>query len=485
MVTSSVPRIIVGGTAAGAGKSLVVFALLVALHKRGLSVSCCVTGESLHQAILYSHVTRRYSRVLDTRLLDAEQIKSALYQASIGADVVIIDGHGGWLDGTEPYDLAGSDAQLARATATPIVLVHDTCGDPQAAVDSARHAIAQQGAPSVAACIANRLSPVAAGTPCITHPLVEALNQAAQANQLPRCIGGLPETPLAADFLSAGTTQNNTPATVPMQLFIEAGNLAGSGIDVDALLAIAASAPPLRADDPVSEPGRRLCRIAVTDDSCFSLLYPDNLDMLRHAGAEIVPFSPLVDGSLPKRIGGLYVTGAYLQAYGRELSENDNIRRSIKQFADAGGVLYSEGAGSAFLCRTFQFERGGPVFQGAGVIPAEALPAALGRTLVTGQTIDDTVLGFSGLRLRGLSLGDWSIGGLHAGYGRYLVNTMQLLAAGREPVPEGFSASSQSFSTFTFLHFGSCFSVAKTLVEAAQVVERARERSESASPAPR
>lgn len=475
MGSSAVPRIIISASSAGAGKSLVVLALMVALHKKGLSVSCCVTGEALRQASLYSHITRRYTRVLDRRLLDETQIKSALCQASIGADVLLIDGHGGCSGGVESGELLGSDVELAHMTGTPIVLVQDGCSDAQTVLECIRQSLGPIGEPAVAGFIATGLSSVISG---LAHPALATLNQAAESQGLPRFIGGLPDTPLVAAMPSGPITQDENLTTLPMQLFIEAGNLASSGIDLDALLAIAAGATDLRTEVPLPEPASRLCRFAVTDDTCFSLSYPDNLDLLRHAGAEILPFSPLVDNALPKRIGGLYVTGGYLKAYGKELAQNENMRRSIKQFADAGGVVYSEGAGTAFLCRSFQFVRGGPVFYGAGVIPAEAAPANLGRTMLTAQTVDDSVLGLSGLTLHGISLGDWRIGGVHAGSGHYQLSPLQIMVAGREPMPEGFSASSQSFSTFTFLHFGSCPSVATSLVEAAHVAERARERGE-------
>ncbi len=472
MVPRSVPRILIGGVSAGTGKSLVFLAIVVALQKKGLSVSCCVTGEALHLALLYSHITRRYARVLDTRLLDFDQIRAALFQASLGADVVLIDGHGGWLEGVEPGELLGSDAELAEITGTPVVLVQDGRGSSQSVVDSVRSVLVRADAPVVAGIVANRLAPGLSGGGVPSHPTVVELNRAAASAGLPPCLGGLPEIPLAASLPSGAATQEVNPVTLPRQLFIDAANAASGGVDLDFLLNIAASARAPRAEEVTPQLGGRLCRFAVTDDTCFSLTYPDNLDILRHAGAELVTFSPLADSALPRRIGGLYITGACLKRYGHDLSQNEHIRRSIKQFADDGGVIYSEGAGTAFLCRSFQLARGGPLLPGAGVIPADAFPATLGRTLITAQTVDDSVLGPPGLALRGLALGDWSIGSLHAGSGRYLVSSLRILAAGREPVPEGFSASAQSCSTFTLLHFGSCPEVGRALVAAAQVAER-------------
>jgi cobyrinic acid a,c-diamide synthase len=39
----------------------------------------------------------------------------------------------------------------------------------------------------------------------------------------------------------------------------------------------------------------------------FNFYYPDTLNLLRLAGAELVPFSPLHESALPENIGGIYL----------------------------------------------------------------------------------------------------------------------------------------------------------------------------------
>ena len=125
MFSSFIPRILIAATSCKAGKSLLVLGLVVALRKRGLSVSCCVTGDALHQALIFSRLTRRYTRVLDRRLLSEGDLMASLYQAGLGADIVIIDGHGGLYDGVKSAENLGSDAELAVLTNTPTVLLSE------------------------------------------------------------------------------------------------------------------------------------------------------------------------------------------------------------------------------------------------------------------------------------------------------------------------------------------------------------------------
>ena len=42
-------------------------------------------------------------------------------------------------------------------------------------------------------------------------------------------------------------------------------------------------------------------------DEAFNFYYPDTLNLLRLAGAELVPFSPLHDHVLPEKIAGIYL----------------------------------------------------------------------------------------------------------------------------------------------------------------------------------
>lgn len=472
MVKTTVPRILIAGSGPQAGKSLTVLGLLVALRKQGLSVSCCITGEALHLALVYSRITRRYTRVLDRAILGRPELLATIYQASLGADIVIIDGQGELYDGRMPGSLVGSDAEIAAITGTPVIVVHQPADLSEGIVPLVRSLTSRADGPTITGLIANRLPADTEGDPFLPHPGILTLNRHLQAEKLPAFIGGIPQgaSPLVLPVTELSQDENRT--SLPRQLFIDAGNLAHNHIELDVLLKFASMAAPLEVSPIVEQPTSRLCRFAVTDDSCFNLCYQDNLDLIRYCGGELVPFSPLADSALPRRVGGLYVTGAYLKGYGEDLSRNESLRRSIKQFADAGGVIYSEGAGTAYLCRTFQLEKGGPALPGVGLIPADAFPAPQRRSLLEAETVDDSVLGFSGIMLRGISTGEWALGGLHTGVGHHMVNTLRVQMPGHEPVNEGYSATSQSCSTFHFLHFGSNPLVAKSLVEAAQVFER-------------
>ena len=50
-------------------------------------------------------------------------------------------------------------------------------------------------------------------------------------------------------------------------------------------------------------------RIALAQDRAFGFYYPDDLQALRDAGAELLPFDTLSDPALPDAIDGLFIGG--------------------------------------------------------------------------------------------------------------------------------------------------------------------------------
>jgi cobyrinic acid a,c-diamide synthase len=123
-------------------------------------------------------------------------------------------------------------------------------------------------------------------------------------------------------------------------------------MDVDSLLQIARSAPALRPPEPTvfgGDPRSTAVRIAVARDRAFQFTYADNLDLLAHLGAEIVPFSPLDDAALPDDVDLLYLCGGYPEVYAAELTANGAMRGATRRWAAAGRPIFAECGGLMYL----------------------------------------------------------------------------------------------------------------------------------------
>jgi cobyrinic acid a,c-diamide synthase len=118
-------------------------------------------------------------------------------------------------------------------------------------------------------------------------------------------------------------------------------------VDLDSLLALARSAPALAgpAWSPAGEGGGKACaRIAIARGPAFSFHYTENLELLAGAGATLADFDPLADEALPSA-DALVLAGGFPEVFGAELSANESLRRSIREFpgpvlAECGGLLY-------------------------------------------------------------------------------------------------------------------------------------------------
>jgi cobyrinic acid a,c-diamide synthase len=125
-------------------------------------------------------------------------------------------------------------------------------------------------------------------------------------------------------------------------------------LDLDAIAALARSAPPLAgpAWSPDATDGEATtARIAVAAGPAFSFHYEENLELLRAAGAELVPFDPLCDERLPDRAGALLLAGGFPEVFGPELEANAPLRAAVARFARSGRPILAECGGLLFLCR--------------------------------------------------------------------------------------------------------------------------------------
>lgn len=444
--------------------------LIVALRKHGMSVSCCVTGSALHQALIYTRLSRRYSHVIDREILDTDQVLATLKEAERGADIVLIDGEKGFYDGGVPGDEFGSDADIVRFTQTPAVLVANLPSYSNSIAAIIKGFCQFSDKDLIQGLVANRVVLGEEVGPILSHSVLESMNACMDAYALPRFLAGIPEAHFDTPIPAVGCCQRENVTALPREFFLDVASLVSNHIYVDELLAIAELAPQLAPSQEDGDMRVGISRIAVSDDVCFNVAYQDNLAWLSRYGAEIIPFSPLADIELPKNIGGIYITGGYLDSYAEELSRNERIREAIKNFVAQGGVVYSEGAGTAYLCESYQVSMGQDAFPGVGVIPCQAVRLNGSEGVVKATLVEDSILGVSGGAIRGISTGEWGIQGPSSGTVPGIMNTMRMAVGDGLPFNEGFSWAPQALSTFQFFHFGSNNLVARTLVDAAAAV---------------
>jgi cobyrinic acid a,c-diamide synthase len=109
-------------------------------------------------------------------------------------------------------------------------------------------------------------------------------------------------------------------------------------------------------------------RIAIARDRAFGFYYADDLDALKAAGAELVPFDALHDVHLPK-VDGLYIGGGFPETCAAELEANHSLRAEIKLAIENGLPTYAECGGLMYLSRSIDYA--GRSYDMVGAIPGD------------------------------------------------------------------------------------------------------------------
>ena len=151
------------------------------------------------------------------------------------------------------------------------------------------------------------------------------------------------------------------------------GQQLGRTLRLDRLRALARRGPPL-AVEPASwglRSGKQRFRIAVAYDQVYCGYYPETLDLLEAAGAELCDFSPLSSEAIPDGADIVYFGCGHPERDPERLMKNHCLKQSLRAFAARGGRIYAEGSGLAYLCREIVFP-GGRTIAMTGLLPAIA-----------------------------------------------------------------------------------------------------------------
>ncbi|MFJ7266118.1 cobyrinate a,c-diamide synthase [Streptomyces sp. NPDC099050] len=437
MVTSfNIPRLVIAAPSSGSGKTTVATGLMAAFSERGLAVSPHKAGPDYIDPGYHALATGRPGRNLDAFMCGPQLVAPLFAHGAAGCDLAVIEGVMGLYDGAAGRGELASTAQVAKLLRAPVVLVVDASSqsrsvaalvhgfasfDPQVRlggvilnkVGSDRHEVMLREALEEAG-----------------MPVLGVLRRAPQVAAPSRHLGLVPVAERRADAVSS-------VAALADQV--------RAGCDLEALMALARTAPPLDcqawapeqallphpapsrnralpgpgprtpdgredaaqrhdAASPASEargPGRipgggSAPVIAVAGGAAFTFSYAEHSELLRAAGAEVVTFDPLRDEALPEGTTGLVIGGGFPEVYAPELSANEPLRKAVAAFAAAGGPVAAECAGLLYLARSLD---GKPM---CGVLDADA---RMSERLTLGYreavAVSDSVLAPAGTRLRG------------------------------------------------------------------------------------
>ena len=391
----NLPRLLLAGTNSGCGKTTLACAVLQALVDRGIDTGSFKCGPDYIDPMFHSRVIGAPSANLDPFFFTENTLRFLLARHAAGRAVSVIEGVMGYYDGLGLTTTRASTYEVARWTHTPVVLVVGAKGTALSALAVLQGFLDFCPDHPVQGVLLNQCSEGA-------YPALAAAIRERFGGRV-RPLGFLPVLPECA--LSSRHLGLVTAAEVSdlREKLARLARQAERSIDLDGLLELARSAPPLEYE-PVRLPRfDRPVRIAVARDRAFCFYYEDSLAALTELGAELVPFSPLADPALPEEIHGLYLGGGYPELYAPALSENASLRAAIRAAVEGGLPCIAECGGFMYLTQAIA---GAPM---AGVLPGNCADA--GRLVrfgyVTLRARRDNLLCRAGEEIRGHEFHRW------------------------------------------------------------------------------
>ena len=354
------PRLLFAAPASGSGKTTVVCGLLRALKNRGKGVRAFKCGPDFIDPLFHETVVGVPSGTLDLFFSDQDQLKRLYCRHAAGADLCLIEGVMGYYDGLGAATDRASSYAVARALDAPVVLIVDGRGQSLSALATLEGFLRFREDSRIRGVLFNRMSESVYNA---LKPQVEALGV--------RPLGYVPKAPeVMVESRHLGLVTPGEIEDLGQKLDALAALLERT-VDMEGLLALAGSAPALEAPPAPPIPPLPRTRIAVARDQAFCFLYRDNLDLLADYGAELIFFSPLHDDALPAGAHGLILPGGYPELHARALSENESMRRSVREAIQNGLPCLAECGGFLYLHRELE-DMEGRSWPMAGVLDARA-----------------------------------------------------------------------------------------------------------------
>ncbi|MEW6113337.1 MAG: cobyrinate a,c-diamide synthase [Thermodesulfobacteriota bacterium] len=392
---SSCPRIVIAGTNSGVGKTSLTLGLVRALSARGLRVQTFKVGPDYLDPTYLSLASGGPCYNLDGWMQGTEYVRDLFVRATANADVAIVEGVMGLFDGAEPGGIKGSTAEIAILLNAPVLLVvnaHGLGGSLAALVKGYSEFEPQV---QLIGIVANH---------CGSARHRMWLTESLRAAGLPDLVAAIPRgaiPSLPSRHLGLVTADARILTSQVLDQLATTLETHGS---LETLMERLRDVPAIQAPEADLSSGNAVTsvRVGLAWDRAFHFYYQDNLEALAGRGADLIPFSPLLDERLPEGVDGLYIGGGYPEEFSEELAANKTMLSDIRGFSHSGKPLYAECGGLMYLAQGIE-TLDGKRYPLVGVLPewVRMLDRRKSLGYVEVSLTCDSLLGAAGSTLRG------------------------------------------------------------------------------------
>lgn len=366
LMRTNVPRVVTAAFRGGAGKTFITVGLVAALRRRGISPAAFKKGPDYIDAGWLGLAAGGDCYNLDSYLFSSEVLKKSFIGRSHRKDIAIVEGNRGLFDGVDSQGRY-STVELAKSLSAPVVLILDATKMTRTAAALVVGCKALDPDLNLGGVILNRVGGArhesilrASIEAAASVPVLGAMRKLSIQNLPQRHLGLLPlhEHPAAMKFVEG------------------AADVVERFVDLDGFVSIAQKAEQVQvsAGSEFLTIGRdnesRRVRIAILRDSAFQFYYPENLEALTTAGAELVEVSALAPVELPD-VDALYIGGGFPETHAEQLAQNTVFKESLLKAITHGLPVYAECGGLMYLSRSLRMDEN--AYPMVGVFPIDSV----------------------------------------------------------------------------------------------------------------
>ena len=383
-----IPGLVVAGLRGGSGKTVISLGITAA-WKQKYQVAPFKKGPDYIDAGWLACAAGRPCYNLDTYLCDDAEVKASFVQNSHTSDISLVEGNRGLFDGIDT-DGKTSTAELAKLLGLPVLLVIDCTKSTRTVAALLMGCMVFDPAVHIMGVVLNRVAgkrhekklrdniekfcdvPVYGSIPKLGHQDFPERHMGLLTSEEHGCSSDSIETvsKVARDHIDLEKLYEDCRSVSHDRKIVPSNE----------------QAKPQR--KPVHAGSSKKAVIGIIKDSAFQFYYPDNIEALVAAGAEVLYISPLKHRSIPD-VDAIYMGGGFPETHAPELAANMDFKSALKSLADKGLPIYAECGGFIFLGNSICVD--GRTYSMAGVLPVsfgfEKRPVGHGytRVKVTGE----------------------------------------------------------------------------------------------------
>jgi len=337
------PRLVIAAPQGRSGKTTVTLGLCAAFKARGLGVQPFKKGPDYIDPSWLSEAAGRPCRSLDPFFYEKpDDLLRAFVHPAGQADLSIVEGNHGLFDSFDETG-TGSTSAVARTLDAPILLVVNAARTGRSLAAIVHGCQTFEPGSHIAGVVLNN----------IAHGRHETrIRQAIESHCGIPVLGAVPRNEKLTipdrhlGLIPRDEEDSLLSAITACQEAIE------HSLDIDAILEIARYAPalPIRYQTQNSETPDQNSRvkIGILRDRAFTFYYPENLEALAGAGADLVFIDAFHNTELPP-VDALYIGGGFPEMFMKELSANVDLRASIREAIENDLPVYAECGGLMVL----------------------------------------------------------------------------------------------------------------------------------------